>query len=332
MAQPAHKSLLFLVVDDQFNVRRMVQNFLRTFGYNKTIDASDGLKAWEKLDAHEVGFVICDWNMPNLNGLGLLRRVRADQRLRDLPFLMVTAEMAEDIVAEAIEEGVDGYIVKPFQAKTLVDKVEAILEKRGAPDPVEVHLRQGADLLAQGLADQALSEFESALALSPQSPRSLVACGEALEAQGRDQEALQRYHQAIKLAPRYVRARDRLGKLLARLGQHDLATQQLEAAAAISPRNARRQMEVGRLLLEQGQTDKALVAIRAASERGSDDAALAEEMGEMLLSAGLNEEAARSFSRAVRLDPAKVHVFNRLGIAYRRQGRFKEAVREYQRA
>lgn len=77
----------------------MMQNVLRTLGYNKIIDAPDGEKAWEKAGSEEVGFIICDWNMPNLNGLGFLRRVRANKRLKDVPFLIVTAEMAEDIVA-----------------------------------------------------------------------------------------------------------------------------------------------------------------------------------------------------------------------------------------
>jgi len=138
------KGLLFLVVDDQFNVRRMIANFLRTFGYNRVIDAPDGQKAWEKLQASNPGFVICDWNMPNLGGLGLLRRIRASEKHQDLPFLMVTAEVAEDIVAEAIEEGVDGYVLKPFQAKTLVERVETILERKRNPDPIDVH-RIGSD-------------------------------------------------------------------------------------------------------------------------------------------------------------------------------------------
>jgi Flp pilus assembly protein TadD len=84
--------------------------------------------------------------------------------------------------------------------------------------------------------------------------------------------------------------------------------------------------------LEQGDTGKGLAALKMASEAAGDDASLAEEMGEVLLSAGLNDDAARAFNKAVRLDPAKVHIYNRLGIAYRRQKRYPEAIREYQRA
>ena len=118
MSEPQDRELTFLIVDDQFNVRRMVSNFLRTFGHRSFVDAADGLKAQEKLTNHPVDFIICDWNMPNMTGLEFLKWVRHHDRFAEMPFLMVTAEMANEVVAEAVEEGVDDYMVKPFHAQT----------------------------------------------------------------------------------------------------------------------------------------------------------------------------------------------------------------------
>lgn len=332
MPDPEDKKLLFLVVDDQFNVRRMVLNFLRTFGYTRVVDAADGDKALERLQVGDVGFIISDWNMPNMSGLDLLRRVRADARISNLPFLMVTAEVVEQTVAEAIEESVDGYIVKPFQAKTLIDKVEAILDKRRAPEPFDLALRQGHEYLQAGRMEQAVAQFQIALDLKPNSPRGLLAMGEALEAQEKYKEALHFYQDAVAAGSRFVKAHDHLASLYRRMGEAEKAAQHLAKAAKISPLNPRRQLEMGKLLLDQGKTREGLKALNAARESSAKDATLASEVGEALLSAGLNEQAALAFKSAVDLDPKQVHIYNRLGIAYRRQKRFAEAIEEYQRA
>lgn len=325
-------NIRFLVVDDQFNVRRMVFNFLRTFGYTKVTDASDGLDAWQKLEQSHVDFIICDWNMPNMTGLDLLKKVRNDESMRNVPFLMVTAEVVEDIVAEAIEEGVDGYIVKPFQAQTLMERIDHILEKRRNPNPVDVVLDRGAGLMHQGKYDEALQSFEEASTLAPKSPRTLLAMGEALEALERDEAALSRYHEAAGLSDRFVKARDRLAGLYAKRGDVEEATKHMRAAAKISPRNARRQINLGKALLEQGNIEEGLAALNKAQKAAANDSDTVSEVGEILLDAGLNEQAAKVFTDAVSMNPDKVHTYNRLGIAYRRQQRFDKAMEVYQQA
>jgi two-component system chemotaxis response regulator CheY len=329
---PEDKNILFLVVDDQFNVRRMVINFLRAFGYARSAEAADGHKALERLQAGDVGFVISDWNMPTMTGLDLLKRVRADQRFKTLPFLMVTAEVLEQVVAEAIEESVDGYIVKPFQAKTLIDKIEEVLDKRRAPDPLDLALRRGYEHLGEGRPAEALDQFMLAQELNDQSPRVHLALGEALEALDEPERAIASYQAALAASDRFVKAHDRLAALYARVGQGDKAVVHLAKAAKVSPRNPRRQLDMGRMLMEQGRTEEAAKALNFARETAQDDPSLASEVGELFLSAGLNLDAAKAFKSAVTIDPNQVHIYNRLGIAYRRQKLFAEAVAEYQRA
>lgn len=119
----------FLVVDDFSTMRRIVKNLLKELGFNNVEEAEDGAEALAKLRAGSFGFVISDWNMPNMDGLTLLKEVRADSRLKDLPVLMVTAEATKDNIIAAAQAGASGYVVKPFTAATLGEKLEKIFKK-----------------------------------------------------------------------------------------------------------------------------------------------------------------------------------------------------------
>lgn len=120
-----------LVVDDFSTMRRIVKNILKQLGYENIEEAEDGAQAYNKLKSGGFGFVVSDWNMPNMDGLDLLKKVRSDPELKSLPFLMVTAEAEKDKVIEAIKAGVSNYIVKPFTAEILKEKMDRIFEKLG---------------------------------------------------------------------------------------------------------------------------------------------------------------------------------------------------------
>ncbi|MBF0497153.1 MAG: response regulator [Deltaproteobacteria bacterium] len=115
-----------LVVDDARNVRLTVTLFLRKLGYSNIEDASEGVTAFQLLKSKKFDFIICDWNMPVMNGLELLKKVREDETLRHIPFMMITAEALRENIIQAVQEGVTQYIVKPFSQKTLQEKMKAI--------------------------------------------------------------------------------------------------------------------------------------------------------------------------------------------------------------
>jgi len=119
-------NMKILAVDDFSTMRRIVRNILRQLGYNHIAEAEDGASALEHLKQNKVDFIISDWNMPNMTGLELLKAVRADANLKDIPVLLVTAEALKDNVVEAVKAGVNGYIVKPFTAETLKEKIDVI--------------------------------------------------------------------------------------------------------------------------------------------------------------------------------------------------------------
>lgn len=121
-----------LVVDDFSTMRRIIKNLLRDLGYLNTSEADDGKTALPILQAGDFDFLVTDWNMPGMTGIDLLKAVRADPNLVDLPVLMVTAESKRDQIVEAAQAGVNGYIVKPFTASTLKEKIDKIFERVNA--------------------------------------------------------------------------------------------------------------------------------------------------------------------------------------------------------
>lgn len=125
------KNMKFLVVDDFSTMRRIVRNLLKELGFTNVDEAEDGVVALQKLQNGNFEFVVSDWNMPNMTGIELLRNIRADQKLKGLPVLMVTAEAKKENIIEAAQAGASGYVVKPFTAATLEEKLNKIFEKMG---------------------------------------------------------------------------------------------------------------------------------------------------------------------------------------------------------
>jgi two-component system chemotaxis response regulator CheY len=122
----------YLVVDDFSTMRRIVKNLLQELGYQNVQEADDGKTAWPMLQTGGFDFVITDWNMPLMPGLDLLKAIRADEKLKSLPVLMVTAEAKREQIVEAVQAGVSGYVVKPFTAEILKQKLDKILQARAA--------------------------------------------------------------------------------------------------------------------------------------------------------------------------------------------------------
>lgn len=128
MSDPKMK---FLVVDDFSTMRRIVRNLLKELGFTNVDEAEDGVVALQKLEAGDFDFVVTDWNMPNMDGLTLLQRIRQSPSHKHLPVLMITAEAKKENIIAAAQSGASGYIVKPFTAATLSEKLDKIFEKMG---------------------------------------------------------------------------------------------------------------------------------------------------------------------------------------------------------
>jgi two-component system chemotaxis response regulator CheY len=125
---PADPDMKILVVDDMTTMRRIVKNILKQLGFANVEEAENGQEALQKLRAERFDFVVSDWNMPVMTGIDMLRAIRADAQLNAIPVLMVTAEAQQANLVEAIQAGVSNYIVKPFTAETMLDKLQKIFK------------------------------------------------------------------------------------------------------------------------------------------------------------------------------------------------------------
>jgi two-component system, chemotaxis family, chemotaxis protein CheY len=122
-------SMKILIVDDFATMRRIMKNILKQIGFSNIIEADDGTTALEELKKNAVDLIISDWNMPKMTGLDLLKSVRGSDGLKDVPFLMVTAEAQKQNVIDAVQAGVTNYVVKPFTAEAISEKLEKIFGK-----------------------------------------------------------------------------------------------------------------------------------------------------------------------------------------------------------
>ena len=126
------KDMKFLVVDDYSTMRRIVKNLLHDLGYANVTEADDGKTALPLLQNGSFDFLITDWNMPGMAGLDLLKAVRSNDKLKKMPVLMLTAEAKREQIIEAAQAGVSGYVIKPFTAATLKEKIDKILATKAA--------------------------------------------------------------------------------------------------------------------------------------------------------------------------------------------------------
>jgi len=118
-----------LVVDDFATMRRIIKNVLKQIGFTNVVEADDGTSALTVLKKDKIDLIVSDWNMPKMTGLDLLKAVRGDESIKDIPFLMVTAEAQQDSIVEAVQSGVNDYVVKPFTADVLKEKIDKIFSE-----------------------------------------------------------------------------------------------------------------------------------------------------------------------------------------------------------
>ena len=125
---PVDPKMKVLVVDDFATMRRIITNVLKQLGYENIKEAEDGTKALQILETEQIDFVITDWNMPQMSGLDLLKAIRASEDKKHIPVLMVTAEAMQENIMKAAQAGVNNYIIKPFDAQTLAEKIKKVFE------------------------------------------------------------------------------------------------------------------------------------------------------------------------------------------------------------
>ncbi len=318
-----------LVVDDMTNMRRTIKNMLRQVGAPNVMEADDGDTALAVLRGNaNCRFVLLDWNMPRMPGIHAAREIRADAAMQDVPILMITAEVDRAQIAQAGEIGVNGYIIKPFVANLLAEKIHTVLDARANPPEHVKLIKTGEELLRQGQHQKALLLFERAKEMR-ESARVQVHIGEAHEMIGNTQKAQAAYANAIQQNPQFLKAHIKSADLHIKEGNQDAALASLQKAAEISPGNSDRHIAMGKIYLNKGEPEKAAAAFGVAVKNESTKAS---EIAEELLKLGKPEMAEHYFRASLEKSANTIHTYNRLGISLRRQGKWREAILEYETA
>jgi Tfp pilus assembly protein PilF len=320
-----------LVVDDLSNMRKTLRNMLRYIGFENIEEADDGDTGLQKLGEAHFDMVVADWVMPRVSGIEMLRMARERPNLKDVPFLMVTAEVDAGQIVQAAETEVDGYIIKPFVARTLEEKILSILKKKKNPSELQLLFQKAEILQEKGDSQAALRLLERAQELSPKSARTRQVMGSIYEKMGDLDKAEELYKDAAAVNPQFVKVHQSLGELYDKKGEPEKAAKALEAAVEISPNNPDRLTLLGKAYLENGNVEKAQELFKAAIKHDPKNPDRHTAIGEIFLKAGHENMAADSFQGSLELKQ-DVNVYNRLGIALRRKGKFKEAIVEYKKA
>lgn len=326
------EKIRILIADDMISMRRTLRSMLAELGYRNTVEAPNGLVAWEKLQLSKFDLAILDWNMPGLSGIEVLRKSRASDRLADIPFIIVTAEVAEETIAEAAETEVDAYIIKPFIAQTLGEKIDRVLERKKNPSPADALMRSARVRAAAGEFNKAMEDLKTAMNLNPRNPRVLHEFGEIYFQRGMLEDSEKAYKKAILFAPQFTRAYDGLTRIYAKKGDDEKLLRTLREGVRVSPKNANRQTLLGKAMLAAGDSKEAGKAFDAAIKAEPNNPVVRQNIAEALLDKGMDAEASEMFEASLKINPENVHVYNRLGIAYRKQGKCAEAIAAYQKA
>lgn len=323
------RDMTFLIVDDMDNMRRSIRAMLRLIHFGKDFyEAANGRDAFKLLEKGEapIDFIISDYKMPYMNGTELLYRLRGNRKFRDIPFLMITAEANQEVVAEAAEHDVDAYMTKPFVTASLEQKIKELLHQSIHPSPLTLHLKNARDLEEEGDVDGAMEEAKKAAAANPNSSRPLRELGRLFVKKGDFKNALLCFKKAIELNRLDVTSYHYLGQIYYRAGDVTKATDHFATAMDISPRHSDRAINFSKLLLKQQKLKEAEKVLKLVLRTNNEDLDLKEDIAETCSANGLYDMAVKCYHEILRSDPERFYLQKNLGITLRRSGDNNEAV------
>ena len=292
-------NLRIMIVNDKHDLRAILRDYLRNDGYLNLTISENGRSALRKAVTEPPDLIIADYELPGLNGLELLREVRREKSLHEVPFILLSPETNQKYVALAAEYKVNAFIVKPFSHQTLTDKVNRLLEHHLNPAPSYVMYQEANNLVQAGDLEGALTRYQAAVEATRKSMAVIhYKMGQVHELMKHEDQAETQYHEAVGMSKYFVDAFDALGTMNMRHQRTNQALTYFRRSTDISPLNAQRQLGLGEALLETGDF----------------------------------QGAEQAFKTALSLDPSQTHAFNRLGVSLRRQGKLQEASEYFLRA
>lgn len=322
--------LNFLIVDDIDNMRRSIRAMLKLISFGKTYhEASNGKEAWKILSDEKaaIDFIISDWNMPKMNGIELLSLIRSSKKWRNIPFLMITAETNQSIVAEAAENDVDAYLTKPFVTATLELKIKELLNQVANPSPLTQLLKKAEEFSEKGMLDEAIECITLVVKSNTRSSKPLRELGRLYLKKGLTDKALLCFQRASEQNRLDIPSLQYLAELYLKMGDTEKAITYFTKALDLSPRNADRAFKVASLLLKRKQLPEAEKVFRAMLRNCPDDIDLATEVADTCLEHGLYDFACRTYRSVLNAAPDRHFLGRNLGKALLLAGHPQEAIK-----
>lgn len=316
----------FLIVDDQDLVIQLIRGILRNNGYRKIHTGKSGKDALVMLKKFKIDFVITDWQMPNMNGIELLTKIRSDPKYHNLPVFMVTEEMSEDKVIYAVEEGVDGYQQKPFTEDRIMDAIKGIFRRRLNPDEMQHQIQKLSLLKIYERYDEAIG-YAQQLLKEKEHPTVLYILAECYF-NVKDFENARKYIDRIIDIRVDSKALDLLGKVCMKEEKYEEALQYFKQSSVKNPLNRNRKIELGNVYVKLGLANEATEVFEDIAKSNPTDLNLV-DMGRVYLNSGDITKAGKFLEEAIDPIPETIEVFNKYAVELRKIGQYEGAIQQY---
>jgi two-component system chemotaxis response regulator CheY len=317
-----------LVVDDLPQMREIIRSMLKANRYSSVITAQSGNEAMQMINSHPVDIIITDWNMPNMSGIELLKCIKRDSRLFRMAVMMISDEISADKVLYAVEEGVDGFLVKPFSEEKLTKSLREMLHTIIHADAVHEKMLEMKHLMLQGAHREALELGHETMKLRSHPRIALMLC-ECLY-------HVKEYEKAIDMImdseeeSRTSFQNNLLGKSYMNIGKHSQGILYLEQAARKNPLNNDRKIDAARAHFSIGNIADAERQIAAVMSSNPTDLNMV-DIAQLYLEIGNVDKAGEYLEKTVEPIPETVTVFNNYAIALRRANRYEDSIRIYKK-
>ncbi len=324
----------FLVVDESESYRNLIRAGLGKLGFKNIRITSNTLHALQVLKSVPIDLVICERNMPILDGSHVLKEVRESFEIQGTPFLMIGAEsqVTKEDVALLAEYEVDGYLTKPFTFKVLIEKITQCIEHYKNPNNIEFNIAKAKLALGKKDIEVAIKMFTTLLEIIPNSARIRVCLARCHREINEFEPALAYCRQAIKCNPLYVQNYDEMGNIFLASGKTEEALIQYKNALKLSPNNPVRYNQIIDILIKNERFKDAESIMKLAHGTSMDFDELNFQYGKVLYFLGKVNKAVIYFEKALAKDPDNKIILNMMGICLKDLGKLEDALKHYNHA
>ena len=319
-----------LVVDDIQPARETIINILKVLGYKNFLQASNGKEAIEILKKEDVSFIISDWKMPVLNGLELLKWVRANSKTKDIPFLFITSKSDKEDIAQAAEEKVTDFIVKPIEIQTFIEKISSLEKEIEKEKKIEKFFKIIKNLIKNGKNEEAEDKIKNFFQENKETSNVLVGLAKIYKETNLN-KALEFLNKAIKKNPIYLEAWLEVADLYERLKKNDKALEALKKAYEINPNSSNVLYRLGKIYLISNELDKAKNYFYMALKTDPKNEELVQNIWNLYLDLGLVDRVVKDFKHVL-FEKLTVKTLNNFAVSLRKNGKIKEAIEAYRQA